>query len=605
MHTIKNKNTGSADGASCRRILRYAAGWFVALMTFLLPVKFGSLAVMPEAAGFFPPDVFSWIIINWPAHSFGVFSGIALLLCLVSFPLPDFFTARGITALLWGIGLPVAALCGAVNSRAVFYSDGEIAHILSCSAYCLAVYLLLAGSDDIWRRRLSSALTCGVLLLCISGLRQYFFGFAEMQEFIAKQQQQGIRISSVMLAKVADNRVYALMVSANVLAGFLLLTVPFTVVCFRKAGTHFEPVKFSQRLFMSFAVTICVAVLLMTKTRAAFLCALVTAAVMVFTFNFSRVWKSVLLAVFLLTVAGSACYIKIAGRGFGSLAERADYMRTVMKMLPEKPLAGHGWGGFFYRHMKEKTTPSDESAHDPHHIFLSFASQCGIPAGVLVCACFLFPLILIWKKRKTAEDDAVFWGSFAFALHCCCDINMQVPACLAGQGLLFLLAVPDEKFTAKTPALPLKILLYMLFAAVAVSSTALNRSCLRGEIAFSQFYDALHMPPGKAPGEEQIIRLWQNVENIRKGHPFACIMLGDHYLASGNIYRAKQLFTEALKRDPGRPAVYRRLAHIAETEGDLKSRDELLDRARELFPSHPDSKLDKKAPAYYINGYGQ
>ena len=45
-------------GNDCRlrRILKNAAGSFIVLLAFLLPVKFGSLAVMPEAAGFFPED---------------------------------------------------------------------------------------------------------------------------------------------------------------------------------------------------------------------------------------------------------------------------------------------------------------------------------------------------------------------------------------------------------------------------------------------------------------------------------------------------------------------------------------------------------------------
>ena len=443
-------------GNDCRlrRILKNAAGSFIVLLAFLLPVKFGSLAVMPEAAGFFPEDFLSWSIINWPSSSFGIFSGLALLAALVSFGVPDFLTQRGVTALLWCFALPLAGWIGAINSSAPFYAEGEICHLLSVSAFCGAVWLMLANDPEhVWKKRLTAGLAFGVFLLCFSGLRQYFFGFAEMKEFIADQQAKGIAVSGVMLAKVADTRVYGAMVSANILAGFLLLTVPLCVVVFGRMGKHFEPEKISVRLFICVMLIPAVAVFLMTKTRAAFLCALITVMIYFFTLKFSKKLKVLFAAAILCAVIGGAVYIKVAGRGFGSFSERVDYMRTTAIMLPEKPLSGHGWGGFFYRHMKEKTTSTDESAHDPHNIFASFILHAGIPAGVLASAAFCFPLIVLFCRRKefSLEDKAVFWGCVGFTLHCCCDINMQVPACLAGAGMLFIMAVPDEKINALFP----------------------------------------------------------------------------------------------------------------------------------------------------------
>ena len=45
---------------------KLASGLLLAL-TFLMPLKFGTLAVMPEATGLYPGDLFSWAIISWPA----------------------------------------------------------------------------------------------------------------------------------------------------------------------------------------------------------------------------------------------------------------------------------------------------------------------------------------------------------------------------------------------------------------------------------------------------------------------------------------------------------------------------------------------------------
>ena len=581
-----------------RRILKNAAGSFIVLLAFLLPVKFGSLAVMPEAAGFFPGDFFSWAIINWPSSSFGIFSGLALLAALVSFGVPDFSTQRGVTALLWCFALPFAGWIGAVNSSASFYAAGEISHLLSISAFCGAVWLMLANDPEgIWKKRLTAGLSFGVLLLCFSGLRQYFFGFAEMKEFIAAQQAKGIAVSGVMLAKVADTRVYGAMVSANILAGFLMLTAPLSVVVFSRLGKHFEPEKISVRLFICVMLIPAVAVFLMTKTRAAFLCALITVMIYFFTLKFSKKLKLLFAAVILCAVIGGGVYIKVAGRGFGSFTERVDYMRTTAIMLPEKPLAGHGWGGFFYRHMKEKTTSTDESAHDPHNIFASFILHAGIPAGLLASAVFLFPLCVLFRRRKafSLEEKAVFWGSVAFTLHCCCDINMQVPACLAGAGMLFITAVPDEKIKLPAAHFAAKTFLFVFLALLGVFSLCRNQRCLEGDAAFTHFFDLLHTPQGGIPDEPAIIRAWQKLEKLRKDHPFACNMLGDYFMAKGEVFRAEQLYKESLKRDPLRPAVYMRLADIALKRFEFDKAEELRKKAHSLFPTHPKyKKLDKR-----------
>ena len=61
-----------------------SCGLLFVLSAFLLPLKWGTLAAMPEAAGFFPEEWIDYWHITWTAHSFGVWSGILLLLALVT-----------------------------------------------------------------------------------------------------------------------------------------------------------------------------------------------------------------------------------------------------------------------------------------------------------------------------------------------------------------------------------------------------------------------------------------------------------------------------------------------------------------------------------------
>ena len=128
---------------------KWCAGYLIGL-TFLLPLKFGSLAVLPEATSFYPGDLFSWLIINWPAHSFGIFSGVALFAALVVFApgMRPLRTSGGATALLWSFGLVLVSLIGWINAATIDYAVGETIHLAGIGAYVLAVRLWLRNRPE-------------------------------------------------------------------------------------------------------------------------------------------------------------------------------------------------------------------------------------------------------------------------------------------------------------------------------------------------------------------------------------------------------------------------------------------------------------------------
>ena len=147
--------------------------------------------------------------------------------------------------------------------------------------------------------------------------------------------------------------------------------------------------------------------------------------------------------------------------------------------------------------------------------------------------------------------------------------------------------LPAAHFAAKAAV-------FVLLALLGASSLYRNQRCLEGEVVFTRFYDLLHSPQGGVPDEPAIFRTWQEVEKLRKDHPFACNMLGDYFMAKGDVFRAEQLYNESLKRDPHRPAVYMRLADAALKRYDFKRAEELRKKAHSLFPTHPKyKKLDK------------
>lgn len=581
---------------------KWCAGYLIGL-TFLLPLKFGSLAVLPEATSFYPGDLFSWLIINWPAHSFGIFSGVALFAALVVFApgMRPLRTSGGATALLWSFGLVLVSLIGWINAATIDYAVGETIHLAGIGAYVLAVRLWLRNRPE-ERRWFCAALAAGACWLIYSGLSQYFVGFAETREFVEKQIAEGIPISHVMVAKINDDRVFATFVSCNVLAGYLLLLLPVTLYAVWRFAGHFEPVRLSRILLCGLVFSGLVAVLLLTRSRAAFLAALLTAGAFAMTLPKRRIYRCIPVIVLALAIVGGAIYIHRAGRGFGSMAERVDYLRSSVKMIAEKPLAGHGWGGFFYRHMELKTTGTDESAHDPHNLVMAFASQTGVIGGAVALAAVLLPLFWLGRRifrrggEETPEEGAdgfaraVFWGECAFLLHAHMDVDLQIPASMAAAGAMLVAALPEAsaQMAARGRRRWLLVAAGMLLAAVAAMGNIL---WLRAEMAYDRLI-TLARPQSaqdrlRPVSDAEVVKALREAVALRPGSPFPWEIAGDYFWSRRDGAMAEKCYREAARCTPDRPSLYRRFFDLEMARGNRAAAAKHLRRMLELFPSNP------------------
>ena len=581
---------------------KWCAGYLIGL-TFLLPLKFGSLAVLPEATSFYPGDLFSWLIINWPAHSFGIFSGVALFAALVVFApgMRPLRTSGGATALLWSFGLVLVSLIGWINAATIDYAVGETIHLAGIGAYVLAVRLWLRNRPE-ERRWFCAALAAGACWLIYSGLSQYFVGFAETREFVEKQIAEGIPISHVMVAKINDDRVFATFVSCNVLAGYLLLLLPVTLYAVWRFAGHFEPVRLSRILLCGLVFSGLVAVLLLTRSRAAFLAALLTAGAFAMTLPKRRIYRCIPVIVLALAIVGGAIYIHRAGRGFGSMAERVDYLRSSVKMIAEKPLAGHGWGGFFYRHMELKTTGTDESAHDPHNLVMAFASQTGVIGGAVALAAVLLPLFWLGRRifrrggEETPEEGAdgfaraVFWGECAFLLHAHMDVDLQIPASMAAAGAMLVAALPEAsaQMAARGRRRWLLVAAGMLLAAVAAMGNIL---WLRAEMAYDRLI-TLARPQSaqdrlRPVSDAEVVKALREAVALRPGSPFPWEIAGDYFWSRRDGVMAEKCYREAARCTPDRASLYRRFFDLEMARGNRAAAAKHLRRMLELFPSNP------------------
>ena len=303
-----------------------AAGAWITATALLLPLKFGGLAAMPEAAANYPGALWEYLLISWPPSFIAVTGPAALLPLLAAGSARKIrFDGAFAIAMLWSAGLFAATLPGWIRTLNLEAAFTQSLHYAGCGCFILAAALLLR-ENPVWRERLIAAVAVGTLLLGISAFHQYFFGFKDTRRFIEEAVAAGAAAPGKPLQLfLADDRVYATFSSCNTLAGFLLLALPTVVLTVRLWGENFEPVRVARPLFAGIALLLTVGPLLLTRSRGAFLAALLTAGAWFFAQPaIRRRWKFIALAALALVIAAAAWHIGRRGRGFGSMTERID-----------------------------------------------------------------------------------------------------------------------------------------------------------------------------------------------------------------------------------------------------------------------------------------
>lgn len=568
-------------------------GILLVFTAFLLPLKLGTLASMTEAAGFFPADWLDYWHITWPAHSFGIISGILLLLSSVltggacGKRLPAFFTG------LWSIGMILAVLPGVfAPGREINFAEVEFANFAGIAAWTLAVWHLHCAAPS-WTKHMAAAFMLGVLITAVNGYYQYFFGFAEMKAFAEAQTAAGIQIPEALLLKLTDTRITSFMASPNALAGAVLITLPLVFYFGGKWGKLFEPVNVSVPLFRACGMIILGGALILCRSRSILITLTFAGALAAFSAPFIKrklkIFAAVAVAVLLLGGAGFALKY---GRGFGSITERVDYLRTSAVLVWENPVCGAGWGGFFFRHMQMKFSSTDEAARDPHNIVAAFAGQAGVLSGLLVLAALLLPLVMLWKERFAGNwRCTVFWSGVLFTLHILMDCDMHIPAIMAGMITLYLSASEINDKLLKCYGRAGVVLLSITIAAIAMWS---NYKTLYGEYKLAEFMEFLNPSSEESRAGKAGMPIAKFETAALEARPHLALIweLGGDWFLTRDLELAECRYRRALELEPRRPGIYRRLARLACLKGDCDIGRDYLKKAQELFPRNPKYSIE-------------
>ena len=560
-------------------------GILMVFTAFLLPLKLGTLASMTEAAGFFPADWLDYWHITWPAHAFGIISGILLLLTSI---LTGGACGKRLPALfagLWSIGMLLAVLPGVfAPGREINFAEAEFSNFAGIAAWTLAVWHLHCAAPS-WTKRMAAAFMLGVLITAVNGYYQYFFGFAEMKAFAEAQTAAGIQIPEALLLKLTDTRITSFMASPNALAGAVLITLPLVFYFGGKWGKLFEPVKVSVPLFRACGLIVLGGALILCRSRSILITLTFAGALAAFSAPFIKrkfkIFAAVAVAVLLLGGAGFALKY---GRGFGSITERVDYLRTSAVLVWEHPICGAGWGGFFFRHMQMKFSSTDEAARDPHNMVAAFAGQAGAASGLLALAALLLPLVMLWKERFAGNwRCTIFWSGVLFTLHILMDCDMHIPAIMAGMITLYLSASEINDKLLNRYGRAGVILLSITIAATAIWS---NYKTLYGEYKLAEFMEFLN--PSSEESRERMsgmpIGKFETAALEARPHLALIWELGGDWFMTSDLELAEYYYRRALDLEPRRPGIYRRLARLACLKGDYEIGRDYLKKAQELFP---------------------
>ena len=178
--------------------------FFAALLFFLLPLKFGGLAVMPESGGFYPENYLDWLFITFPPHSIGFFGVVLLIMAAISFR-EKLDKKQLIFALSWSILPSLAVLPGIIRGDSVI-ALGELSLLLGCGSVIAAASLILNKEPD--RAMLfAGAIFFGGIFTAFYGWHQHLYSLDEMRNFVAEQEAKGIPVSDGMRLKLTDPRI--------------------------------------------------------------------------------------------------------------------------------------------------------------------------------------------------------------------------------------------------------------------------------------------------------------------------------------------------------------------------------------------------------------
>lgn len=587
----------------------------VLVLTFLLPLKFGSTCGIPEMPMTYWNDPAGIIVASWPTLLFPFASAVTLGLCILLLPKPE-KTAAGLQLYGWLWGLTVAAcLPGWLRATTWDFPAQNTAHLLGMLCWALALIRTLEA-DRGFIRILTGSLIAGLVFSVYSAFSQYFTGFEDTLKFIQdKEAKSGVSILEGQFGnRLRESRVSADFSICNSYAGYLVLVFPLLIGLLWKLGDRVTP-PLPAKLILTLP---CLGVLLFllkeTGSRGGVLALLGGGFLILPCLKLARKWKIFLWSLVPVGLAGFWLIVRF-GRGFNSMLIRFDYFQAAVRMMILHPLTGAGWGEFLNDYLILKDVVNDEAPHSPHNLILTLGSQCGIPAFLLSALLLALPLIaaLILLSRKCraesaaqcAPEMAMVWGLGGWTIHTMMELNYETTGSWGLAAVFSVMALSQIELPDRPPQWMLSKGFRMAGVLLAAASVGSTLFFLPPVVRAEFHYDALHSmsdprfasDPGMSRPEPAIVRDALAKCDPRSPFPFAAassyfLTLGPYYVSD-----ALEMLDQAIALTPKRSAYYYRKYKILQTYPSRKAEaDAALNKARELSPKNPQYYPDGVTP---------
>ncbi len=404
-------------------------GFWMAALAFLLPLKFGA-STSQNAPISVPLDVLSILFWNWPPMFLCAASAAALAMSVMLWSKRHLPSPASFALLGWGAMAVVAILLGRSSEQAELLSYTWLAVLFFGAAVLIArrhhsrvADLALAG------------LVIGTLVTALSGLYQYFFGFAEMQQQMLEM-NNGVVLDPRILEKAKENLVKCNFAYSNSLGGHLLLCGPVAAAWLYEKGRErpWGPVAFG------IAAALVLVVFLLTKSRAAVMAMLLAAALVV-------IWRYCRGQKLAIGLAGLCVLSLLAGylaTKVPSFQVRLDYWRVCLDLFRQSPLTGCGTGSFQSAYLAAKD-PGLQDAVLSHSLLMGQLAENGL-AGLLPWLLITGSLVAISfnASRHSLYGCAFAWGLLGWWLHAQVDFDAHILAS-AGACALLLAVAPQHR----------------------------------------------------------------------------------------------------------------------------------------------------------------
>ena len=209
------------------RIRKLIPESLVLILTFLLPLKFGSTTGVPEMPMSYWTDPMAIFVASWPLLLFSFAAAVTLAVALLLLPKPEKpLLPLRLYGWLWVLTVAVC-LPGWIHSTTWDFAAQNTAHQLGILCWALALVRTLECNPR-FARFLIGAIFAGLVFSAYSAFSQYMTGFEDTLKYIKeKELQSGVTILEGQFGtRLQEARVSGDFSVCNSYAGYLVMVFP-------------------------------------------------------------------------------------------------------------------------------------------------------------------------------------------------------------------------------------------------------------------------------------------------------------------------------------------------------------------------------------------